>query len=350
MSRKEFTSQEMNIAIYLKHIEGLKEPVAAEGENTLLVYMLGQILDFLAAEDTLEKHTRDTVIQIYRKILAANERCSVFAAFEPHTMEFLVHYNLACCFHKTADVKQTLEEIIDAVIHYDAFLADLAARQDPRSLFALKKRFIRVYLQAAALFSFIEDYPQAIKIGYTAIHHLRQVITDFRRIVHGLSIQQYDAVIDDLEATLLETASHPKPEATERKKLSSTKLPVYAQALDGQKMHCSVSTAASSSSNFKLSPKLLEFISVKNVVSASFISRSLFEDTVLPPNEVSDALIELILLTGVCFFTLANEKRYLGMAECRQPRPKADAGYGKRFLDELNAERALLANPSYVER
>lgn len=345
------TEREQKVFNYLSFVQSAESLFTLESDELdLMKRILLEILDFLNGESTAKAQNASTVVQIYQIILDADQRLKFSQLFESNALSIVCHYNIASSYQRLHEIKNSISHITDAIIEYELFLKTFCKSADSHSLILLKKRFICVYLQTAALYSHAKNHNKALKIITTAVNQLTVCLADFRHFATALKLSHYEPIVDELTQALDSALKPFSPDQTLRKKLNSAQANVLIHSPENNRKLFMSALESSRKSGFKLSSQWLEYFSIQNVMTASFISMSLFEPSAPQLQHMNDIIIELILYVSISYFALATEKRYLGISECQYSDHKMEDGYGKKFLTALQNEKALLSNNNYVER
>ena len=345
------TEKEQTIFNYLSIIRSAESLFTLEAEElAIMKRILVEVLSFLVDESNTKSYNAATMIQIYQILLEADQKLKFSQLFESNALSIVAHYNLASCYQKSSEVKNAISHITDAIIEYELFLKTFCKAAESQSFLLLKKRFVCVYLQTAALYSHAKNHTKALKIITTGIQQIAVCLTDFRHFSAQYKLPHYDAIIEDLLQTVDAALKPFTPDQTLRKKLSSAQCNPLIHSPENNKKLLTSAIEGTGKHAFKLSSQWLEYFSIQNVMSASFIPIELFEASTPQLQQMNDIIIELVLYVSISHFALATEKRYLGISECQYADHKIEDGYGKKFLTALQNEKALLSNSNYVER
>lgn len=319
-------------------------------ERSALQRVLLEVLDFLLSESTAKGHSLAVLVEIYEMLLQADQRLKFSMLFESNALSVVIHYNLGACFHQMGQIKPAIAYLSDAIMDYELFLKAFCRTADSADFVLLKKRFVCVYLQTAALFSCAKNNARALKIVLSAMTQLTCCLKDFKSFAVRYRLSHYEPIVDELIETVEEALKPPGPEETVRKNVKKAQCKALIHSPETNRKAFANVLENSRNSDFKLSSHWLEYFSIQNVTSGAFIPLSLLEATQPTASQMNDLLIELVLYASISYFALATEKRQIGISECQYSDHKIEDGYGKKFLKALQNEKALLLNSNYLER
>lgn len=345
------SEKEQKIFNYLSIIRSAESLFTLESEDlSIMKKIVIEVLNFLTEDTRSEGYSIATSIQIYQILIEADQKLKFSQLFESNSLSIVVQYNLASCHQKSNEIKEALVHITDSIIDYELFSKSFGKNALSENFLKLKKRFVCVYLQTAALYSHVKNHQKALKIIKTGIEQLLICLKDSRKLIEKYNLLHLLPIIEGLLEETENSIKPSSPDQTFKKKTSSQKFNSFLNLSENQKKLTSFSLVDKSNANFKLSSQWLEYFSIQNVMSASSLSIELFKPEVLPAETMNDTIIELILYISICFFAIATEKRYLGISECGYKDHRIEDGYGKKFLNALQNEKSLLLNQNYIER
>ena len=343
--------KEEKIFSYLSLIKSAESLFTLErDELETMKFIVTAVLDFLVDEKNQKSCSESTSIQIYQILIEADQRLKFSQLFESNAMSIIVHFNLASCYQKSTDVKNALSHMTHSIIDFELFIRSFSKEENPDNFLLLKKRFVCVYLQTAALYSHLKNHQKALKVITTGFQQVLLCLSDFEQLACKFQLSHYQSIIDDLRDAIQTTNKPFSVETTLKKKLNESKFNFLIHNSKKGQTNLSCFLENSNQPKFKLSSKLLEYFSIQNVMSATNISLNLFENGTLQLHELNDIMIELVLYVSISYFAIATEKRYIGISECQYSDHKIEDGYGKKFLTSLQNEKSLLLNQNYIER